>query len=114
MTSVGLQADSLISNFPSVKDKDPMLIPVFQLRRDMAGLSDKQVDDIFGQLMTGNSAISWVRIVLIILSLGLMFLAIFISIKNKDIQEQERDDLIEPDEDNYVSSKIIDAEDREE
>jgi hypothetical protein len=48
MTSVGIQADTLISDFPNVKDKDPLLIPVFILRRNMNGLTDKQIKEIFG------------------------------------------------------------------
>lgn len=116
MTSVGLQSDTLISDFPKITKDDPMLIPVFILRRNMSGLSEKQIDDIFGQLMTGNSAISYLRIFLVVLSVGLLFLVIYISMKNKDLQEVKRDDLIEPEDDNdvYVSARIIDGEDIEE
>jgi hypothetical protein len=64
--------------------------------------------------MDGQSAIGYVRIGLIVVAVLLALLVIWIFTKNRDLQDGDRGDLIEPEDDdnaNYVSSRIIEGSD---
>lgn len=116
LTSVGFEYDTLFNAMPNVKQDSPILIPIMQLRRNMDNLSDAQIKSIFGDLIAARKFKVILKIGLGVLSLGLLALAIQVSLKNKDIQDEagDRENLEDAEgSDMYVSGKILDGKDKE-